>query len=33
MGMRDSMEKNIKVEFVSREPVEEQAIEMVQRIS
>jgi len=31
MGMRDSMEKNIKVEFVSREPVEEQAIEMVER--
>lgn len=31
MGMRDSMEKNIKVEFVSREPVEEQAIEIVER--
>jgi S-adenosylmethionine synthetase len=31
MGVRDPMEKNIKVEFVSREPVEEQAIEMVER--
>jgi S-adenosylmethionine synthetase len=31
MGMDDSIEKNIKIEFVNREPVEEQEIEIVER--
>jgi S-adenosylmethionine synthetase len=31
MGMGDSIEKNIKIEFVNREPVEEQEIEIVER--
>jgi S-adenosylmethionine synthetase len=31
MGMGGSIEKNIKIEFVNREPVEEQEIEIVER--
>jgi S-adenosylmethionine synthetase len=31
MGMGGSVEKNIKIEFVNREPVEEQEIEIVER--